>query len=422
MKKIFYLIALFCVYSCNAPQPDDVISIPIGANLFVTEGPNAGKAVERAGITNWNNPNDVYSFFIRTPTKGKLNLFLRHTNNEKSTISLKYGKKKFNVKLDAGENNISYMGTINIKDTGYIKLDFQGIEKTSDTYAIAYEILINGSASEGALSFANDFYFYFGRRGPSVHLNYLLSEKDTIEWFYNELTVPEGEDPAGAYYMANGFEDGYFGIQVNSPSERRVLFSVWNHVSEDNPFSFSENAKVTVLDKGENIITSDFGNDGSGKQSYMIYPWKTGHTYKFLTQVVPNGDGSTIYTSYFCENDKWIFIASFLKPNTNTYYKQAHSFLENFIPDNGYLSRTGIYSNQWACTKEGKWIELTEAIITANEIAKQRIRIDYKGEAKGEKFFLQNGAFFNDYSPIGTKIKRTATGKIPDINFNNLKN
>ena len=28
--------------------------------------------------------------------------------------------------------------------------------------------------------------------------------------------------------MANGFGEGYFGIQVNGPNERRVLFSVWS--------------------------------------------------------------------------------------------------------------------------------------------------------------------------------------------------
>ena len=37
-----------------------------------------------------------------------------------------------------------------------------------------------------------------------------------IEWFYSELTVPEGNDVIGSYFMANGFSEGYFGIQVNS--------------------------------------------------------------------------------------------------------------------------------------------------------------------------------------------------------------
>jgi hypothetical protein len=38
--------------------------------------------------------------------------------------------------------------------------------------------------------------------------------KQEIEWFYSELTVPEGSDVIGSYFMANGFSEGYFGIQV----------------------------------------------------------------------------------------------------------------------------------------------------------------------------------------------------------------
>jgi hypothetical protein len=43
-----------------------------------------------------------------------------------------------------------------------------------------------------------------------------------------EITVPVGQDPIGSYFMANGFGEGYFGFQVNSKTERRVLFSVWS--------------------------------------------------------------------------------------------------------------------------------------------------------------------------------------------------
>ena len=61
--------------------------------------------------------------------------------------------------------------------------------------------------------------------------------------FYNEVTIPKDADPIYSYYMACGFARGYFGIQVNSPTERRVIFSVWdagkeaidrNKVNDDN--------------------------------------------------------------------------------------------------------------------------------------------------------------------------------------------
>ena len=39
---------------------------------------------------------------------------------------------------------------------------------------------------------------------------------------------PAVEDPVHTYYMACGFQRGYFGMQVNSPTERRIIFSVWD--------------------------------------------------------------------------------------------------------------------------------------------------------------------------------------------------
>ena len=34
------------------------------------------------------------------------------------------------------------------------------------------------------------------------------------------------------YYMACGWHRGYFGMQVNSPTERRIIFSVWDSGGE----------------------------------------------------------------------------------------------------------------------------------------------------------------------------------------------
>ncbi|TDA79183.1 DUF5077 domain-containing protein, partial [Halomonas marinisediminis] len=85
---------------------------------------------------------------------------------------------------------------------------------------------------------------YFGRRGPSVHLSYQLPAEKDIEWFYSEINVPEGEDVIGSYYMANGFRDGYFGIQVNSETERRVLFSVWSPYETQDPNNIPEDYKI----------------------------------------------------------------------------------------------------------------------------------------------------------------------------------
>jgi hypothetical protein len=49
----------------------------------------------------------------------------------------------------------------------------------------------------------NEDNFVLGRRGPSLHLSYQVPTDATIEWYYNEVTVPKTN--CRFYYMANGF-------------------------------------------------------------------------------------------------------------------------------------------------------------------------------------------------------------------------
>lgn len=61
--------------------------------------------------------------------------------------------------------------------------------------------------TSSALVFANDVTnFYWSRRGPSVHMNFTVPSN--MEYFYNEVTVPVGQDTVGSYFMVNGFAHG----------------------------------------------------------------------------------------------------------------------------------------------------------------------------------------------------------------------
>lgn len=137
------------------------------------------------------------------------------------------------------------------------------------------------------------------------------------------------------------------------------------------------------------------------------------------------GDGSTIYTSYFYATDenRWRLIASFLRPETNTYYKRAHSFLENFSPDQGYLTRKVYFGNQWYKTKDGKWIPGDTSSFSYDNTARQGVRIDYKGgyDQVENKFFLQNCGFFSYSTPFGERFQLKAASKAPVIDFELLE-
>jgi hypothetical protein len=265
--------------------------------------------------------------------------------------------------------------------------------------------------------------FHFGRRGPSVHLRYEIpSESSDIEWFYNEITIPEGNDVQGSYYMANGFAEGYFGIQVNSPTERRILFSVWSPYKTDKPGEIPDEYKIIMLKKGADVITKEFGNEGSGGQSYRKFFWKAGNTYRFLLNGHPSVNSSTDYTAYFYapETGKWELIASFRRPKTNNYLRNLYSFLENFIPDTGPVTRKGYYSNQWIRNTKGTWIELTDVKFTADATARKESRLDYSGGIENGVFFLRNCGFFDDKTEMDKLFKRPASGKPPEIDLQGL--
>ena len=146
------------------------------------------------------------------------------------------------------------------------------VQKSGLYYAEGAEIILNNQVTEWQLRFIGDADDNFGRRGPSCHLAYSVpSGAGAIEWFYNEVTVPVHNDIIGSYFMATGFDGGYFGIQVNSSTERRVLFSIWSAYKTDDPSAIPADYKVTSLKAGDNVTVQDFGNKGTGKQSFLRF-------------------------------------------------------------------------------------------------------------------------------------------------------
>ena len=97
------------------------------------------------------------------------------------------------------------------------------------------------------------------RNAASVHLMYPLPKTVQAVGFYNEVTAVE--DPVATYYMACGFSRGYFGMQVNSATERRIIFSVWDsgtgEKAKDRSTVSAEN-QVQLLGKGSGVEGSAY--------------------------------------------------------------------------------------------------------------------------------------------------------------------
>lgn len=401
------------------PLPAPIgISIPLAGNAFLTQLPtNAPELITVKGLVNWENPGSICSGYFRLEQTGELHIALRLKVPEGTSIlSIRVNGTLFSVNANNRNYQDIAVGKVTITAPGYVKVDLQGDTKTGRSFADVSHFIISGPATSPGVKYANDSSnFYWSRRGPSVHLGYMVPPGINAEWFYNEVTVPVGEDKVGSYFMSNGFGEGYFGMQVNLALERRILFSVWDP-------AVGQGTTQTVRN-GANVTVQRFGGEGTGGQSYLVFDWKAGTPYQFLTQAKPDGLGNTLYSSWFYAPEKgdWQYMATWKRPHTTTYLTRPHSFLENFIDTDGWMGRKANYNNQWIRSSDGKWVELTTARFTGDATATNEQRMDFAGglDTNGQ-FYLKNGGFFSNYININQSFTRKPTGKQPDINLSDL--
>jgi hypothetical protein len=313
-------------------------------------------------------------------------------------------------------------GVFTLRDTGYQRIRIRGVSRTGARFADIPALVVQGTAVGGGIAFVPNnegSFFHWGRRGPSVHLNYPLPSGFDASWFYNEVTVPPGQDVQGSYFMACGFAQGYFGMQVNSPAERHILFSVWSPFQTDDPAAIPDSQRIVLLRKGGQVHAGEFGHEGAGGQSYLNYPWKAGVTYRFLLHAERARNRHTIFTAWWFapEEGHWRLIASFSRPETETGLTNLHSFLENFEPETGNRERQVWFNHGWAGDSAGRWVSLSRARFTVDNTGKKGYRLDYSGGVGKDGFYLKNDGFFNGYTPAGSWLERVADSgdKGPDV-------
>lgn len=428
MKNLSSLFLAFFFVSFLFAQKETqaTFSIPLAGNAFSSKHIDGSNTITENGIENWKDSKEYFIVYFRISKPGTFQITVEESVEVfgKSEVEFSIQNETKKVTFNTSKKAVS-IGNWKINKEGYVALKIKGISKTGEKFPSINRLTVSASNYEGQFFYVPNNegnFYYWGRRGPSVHLNYQVPENINAKWYYNEITIPENKDKMGSYFMANGFGEGYFGIQVNSATERRILFSVWSPFATDDPKSIPENQRIKMLKKGENVHTGEFGNEGSGGQSYLKYMWKAGTTYKFLLQGNPQNDNSTNYTAYFYapELKKWLLIASFNRPQTHTYLKRFHSFLENFIPEQGDLSRRVLFNNQWVCDEKGNWVEVNSARFTTDNTGSKGYRMDFAGGLENDSFYLKDGGFFDDFTTPKTIFTRPLNNKKPEINFDAL--
>ncbi|RNA63045.1 DUF5077 domain-containing protein [Chryseobacterium nematophagum] len=423
---IFSLCSNFLNGAVKSNPFSDFEKVPLAGNSFITKAPdNCTEKITYLGLENWTNSETIISTYFKVENAGNLSIAIKARFTSPDTV--------IKVTVNGVSQEVSHSHASNFLESiavgdfnvsaGYVKVDLQGLTKAGDSFPDVTHILIAGEAASGFTIFCDDQDQYiWARRGPSAQLHYEIPTDNNVSYYYNEVTVPIGEDSVGSYFMANGFQDGYLGFQVNSDTERKILFSVWSS-DLNSPERVSEDDQLTLNCKGENTEIGNFGEEGSGKQSYINYNWQAGTTYKFLLKGEPDKMGNTDYTAWFfaSETNEWILIASWKKPHIENHLNNFYSFAENFIPENGYLGRKAEFANQWIRTSEGVWFPITFAKFTVDQTYTNNQRVDaIGGVSSNNAFYLRNGGFFNESENPETVFSVATPTESPNINIDDL--
>ncbi len=366
---------------------------------------------EEKGIVAWNDPSVRILWFGLITNAGPLecSVLVRLPAGVESRLKLQLAKGAVErtVRATNSEPIRVDFGAFEIERPGYQRFTLESLKPKGNRAGDVEALLLDGPAAVQA-----HFNLKPRRNAASVHLVYPCSNTN-VDAFYCEMTALE--DPLWTYYMACGWHRGYFGMQVNSPTERRIIFSVWDSGGEavDRNKVASEN-RVRLVAKGEGVYAGDFGNEGTGGHSHLKYAWKTGERQRFVVTARPTSASHTIFSGYYFHPEKheWVLISSWDAPKEGGYLRGLYSFSENFGGENGHLQRKALYGNQWIRTAGGDWVELTVASFSHDPTGRSDRLDRFMGIEHGE-FFLSHGGFISGYTPFGQKFTRPPTGVSP---------
>ena len=389
----------------------DELRVP-AFTAYLDPNETGARVSPRSGVTRWDDPSLKVLWFGRIETPGRLDVSvaLRLPKDLPSKLRLTAAGQSAETTVtgDGANPAVASFGSFDIREAGYHRFALESLNPPGQACGDLDALILRGPAAQCA-----HFNLKPRRNAASVHLSYPVEKDVQVEAFYCEMTGLE--DPVWTYYMACGWHRGYFGMQVNSPTERRIIFSIWDSGNEAvDRNKVADEDRVRLIAKGEGVYAGDFGNEGTGGHSHLKYPWKTGEVQRFLVTAKPTDATHTIYSGYYFHPDKkeWVLISSWRAPQEGGYLRRLYSFSENFGGANGHLLRKARYGNQWIRTAEGRWLELTTARFSHDATGKADRLDRFMGVENGQ-FFLAHGGFGPGFTESGAQLTRPATGKPP---------
>jgi len=408
-SHIFSLLALvFCAAALSAAE----LRVPAFTAYTLPDAEGA-RISQRGGVTRWTDPALTVNWYGQFKQTGEVTakVKLRLPTGAESKLKLTVAGQSHEVAMKGQGADVPVtadLGKFKIAKAGYQRFALESLNAKGQSFGDLEALLLDGPAVEEA-----HFNLKERRNAASVHLAYPVPAGTNIAAFYCEVTAVE--DPTATFYMACGWHRGYFGMQVNSPTERRIIFSVWDSGGEAvDRNEVADQNRVKLVAKGEGVYTGDFGNEGTGGHSHLKYKWKTGEKQRFIVTAQPTDQTFTIFAGYWFHPDKqeWMLISAWKAPKEGGWLKRPHSFSENFWGSNGHFLRKARYGNQGIRTPAGQWLELTTASFSHDPTGKAD-RLDRFMGVENDQFFLGHGGFVEGFTAFGEKFTRPATGKAP---------
>ena len=241
------------------------------------------------------------------------------------------------------------------------------------------------------------------RAARSVHWGWLGQESDL---FYNEMIV-DASVP-GSYFMACGWNTGYFGIQELGDRRKEILFSVWDPTRGDNAEAVKPEERVECLYSDPAMRIRRFGGEGTGGQCLGDFPWSPGETNRFLMRATVMAD-KTAYAGYVFqrERNQWQHLVTFRTRTGGLPLKGYYSFIEDFRRDtqSAKETRSARFGHGWVKTLKGDWIALVRARFTASN-AEWEAKESIEGAWNDGWFVLQTGGTTRNTLPVGSVLER----------------
>jgi hypothetical protein len=257
------------------------------------------------------------------------------------------------------------------------------------------------------------------------HLWWNLEGQKDATCLYGEITVLATAPHiyyCGADWHPGEPAGGYCGIQHNSPTERRTIFSIWDTSPTLHP---------TVTAADPRTLHNRFGGEGEGGHTHMVWPWNVGETFPFFVRKQPGKNDSTDTRYYVFDRvqKKWLHSATISNPNGGkpsvaTIGGGMNSFLENFVGKDRATAKLALYRlwlgpnvDAMKClTKaggDGTWGQLHDAYFLAegDPAALNAVFAAWKKRKYGAPIMGQKGVSLSPISDIPLSKKLIAALK-----------